>query len=179
MDNNPTVIASYLRTLKFTDESCIDTLSVELIDLVKRYRVSMTPPSFNPLDPSAISRTSTNYEQVLLEHLVTHEEREAHTSRVKMYAEVEVTDEILEHVFEQGIVLKVKSIAGHKFVPDVSDFMLEVFWEDFEDIESSWEPLKKLMREWPAMVKAYVAAKKNVEDHEILTKAMKRAIAAK
>ncbi|RLO05531.1 hypothetical protein DYB28_007383 [Aphanomyces astaci] len=55
MDNNPTVIASYLRTLKFTDESCIDTLSVELIDLVKRYRVSMTPPSFNPLDPSAIS----------------------------------------------------------------------------------------------------------------------------
>ncbi|RLO06934.1 hypothetical protein DYB28_008716, partial [Aphanomyces astaci] len=40
-------------------------------------------------------------------------------------------------------------------------------------------PLKKLMREWPAMVKAYVAAKKNVEDHEILTKAMKRAIAAK
>ncbi|RLO12812.1 hypothetical protein DYB28_011767, partial [Aphanomyces astaci] len=55
MDNNPTIIASYLRTLKFTDESCIDTLSVELIDLVKRYRVSMTPPSFNPLDPSAIS----------------------------------------------------------------------------------------------------------------------------
>ncbi|RLO01989.1 hypothetical protein DYB28_015493, partial [Aphanomyces astaci] len=46
---------TYLRTLKFTDESCIDTLSVELIDLVKRYRVSMTPPSFNPLDPSAIS----------------------------------------------------------------------------------------------------------------------------
>ncbi|RHZ14430.1 hypothetical protein DYB31_008557 [Aphanomyces astaci] len=38
MDNNPTVIASYLRTLKFTDESCIDTLSVELVDLVKRYR---------------------------------------------------------------------------------------------------------------------------------------------
>ncbi|RQM19535.1 hypothetical protein B5M09_011448 [Aphanomyces astaci] len=55
MDNNPTVIASYLRTLKFTDESSIDTLSMERIDLVKRYQVSMTPPSFNPLDPSAIS----------------------------------------------------------------------------------------------------------------------------
>ncbi|RHZ27866.1 hypothetical protein DYB37_012083, partial [Aphanomyces astaci] len=51
MDNNP----SYLRTLKFTDESFIDTLSVELIDLVNRYLVSMTPPSFNPLDPSSIS----------------------------------------------------------------------------------------------------------------------------
>ncbi|ETV77361.1 hypothetical protein H257_08797 [Aphanomyces astaci] len=55
MDNNPTVIASYLRTLKFTDESCIDTLSVELINLVKCYRVSMTPLSVNPLDPSATS----------------------------------------------------------------------------------------------------------------------------
>ncbi|RQM23294.1 hypothetical protein B5M09_000681 [Aphanomyces astaci] len=106
MENNPTVVASYLRTHEFTDDGCIGTLP-------------------------------------------------------------------------QGIVLKVKSIAGHKFVPDVSDFMLEVFWEGFEDIESSWEPLKKLMREWPAMVKAYVAAKKNAEDHEILTKAMKRAIVAK
>ncbi|RHY85800.1 hypothetical protein DYB35_013764 [Aphanomyces astaci] len=55
MDNNATVIASSLCALKLTDESCIDTLSVELIDLVKCYRVSMKPPSFNPLDPSAIS----------------------------------------------------------------------------------------------------------------------------
>ncbi|RLO06104.1 hypothetical protein DYB28_003264 [Aphanomyces astaci] len=55
MNNNPTVIVSYLCTVKFTDESCIDTLSVELIDQVKRYRVSMTPPSFKPLDPSTIS----------------------------------------------------------------------------------------------------------------------------
>ncbi|RHX98532.1 hypothetical protein DYB28_006258, partial [Aphanomyces astaci] len=76
------------------------------------------------------------------------------------------------------IVLKVKSIAGHKFVPDVSDFMLEVFWEGFEDIESSWEPLKKLMRECPAVVKAYVATKKDAKDHETLAKAIKRAKAA-
>ncbi|RHY40510.1 hypothetical protein DYB38_014019 [Aphanomyces astaci] len=38
MDNTPAVIANYLRTLMFTGESCIDILSVELIDLVKRYR---------------------------------------------------------------------------------------------------------------------------------------------
>ncbi|ETV78055.1 hypothetical protein H257_08268 [Aphanomyces astaci] len=102
---------------------------------------------------------------VMLEHLVTHEEREAHTARVKMYAETsfEVTEEILEHVSEQGIVSQVKSIAGDKFVPDVSDFMLKVFWEGFEDIESSWEPLNKLMRECPAVVKAYAATKKNAD----------------
>ncbi|RHY45543.1 hypothetical protein DYB30_012425 [Aphanomyces astaci] len=68
---------------------------------------------------------------VVLEHLVTHELWEVHTSRVKLYAEdsFEVTDEILEHVSEKEIMLKVKSIAGHKFVPDVKDFMLEVLWQ--------------------------------------------------
>ncbi|ETV81929.1 hypothetical protein H257_05468 [Aphanomyces astaci] len=33
-----------------TKISCIDTVSVELIDLVKHYRVSMAPLSFSPLD---------------------------------------------------------------------------------------------------------------------------------
>ncbi|ETV73394.1 hypothetical protein H257_11889 [Aphanomyces astaci] len=61
MDNNPAVIANYLRTLMFTGESCIDILSVELIDLVKRYRVSMTPPSSNPLDPSTTTIIFWNY----------------------------------------------------------------------------------------------------------------------
>ncbi|ETV93828.1 hypothetical protein H310_12390, partial [Aphanomyces invadans] len=36
---------------------------------------------------------------VKIEHLITHEEREAHMSRIKMYAEssFEITEEILEH----------------------------------------------------------------------------------
>ncbi|ETV64781.1 hypothetical protein H257_18395 [Aphanomyces astaci] len=114
---------------------------------------------------------------VVLEHLVTHELREAHASRVKLYAEdsFEVTEEILEHVSEQGIMLKVKSIAGHKFVPDVKDFMLEVLWEGFEDIESSWEPLQKLMHECPAVVKNYVEGVKAASEGDALRKAMKRA----
>ncbi|RLN96986.1 hypothetical protein DYB28_016005, partial [Aphanomyces astaci] len=48
----------------------------------------------------------------------------------------------------------------------------------FEDIESSWEPLKKLMRECPAVVKTYVTTKKDAEDYEKLATAMKRAKAA-
>ncbi|ETV82074.1 hypothetical protein H257_05589 [Aphanomyces astaci] len=55
MDNNPTVIATHLPNLKFTEDSCIDTLAVELNDLVKRYRGPMTMPTFNPLDAYAIS----------------------------------------------------------------------------------------------------------------------------
>ncbi|ETV63700.1 hypothetical protein H257_19368 [Aphanomyces astaci] len=54
---NQTTVCPYslFELLKFTEESCIDTLAVELTDLVKRYRVSMTPPSFNLLDASVIS----------------------------------------------------------------------------------------------------------------------------
>ncbi|RHZ02604.1 hypothetical protein DYB31_016040, partial [Aphanomyces astaci] len=55
MDNNPTVIANNLRNLKFTEDSCIDTLAVELNDLMERYRASMTPPTFNAMDAAAIS----------------------------------------------------------------------------------------------------------------------------
>ncbi|KAF0775422.1 hypothetical protein AaE_000878 [Aphanomyces astaci] len=85
---------------------------------------------------------------------------------VKLYAEdsFEVTDEILEHVSEKEIMLKVKSIGGHKFVPDVKDFMLEVLWEGFEDIESSWEPLQKLMHECPTVVKNYVEGMKTASE---------------
>ncbi|ETV72569.1 hypothetical protein H257_12335 [Aphanomyces astaci] len=67
-------------------------------------------------------------------------------------------------------MLKVKSIAGHNFVPDVKDFMLEVLWEGFEDIESSWEPLHKLVHECPAMVKNYVEVKKTASEGEELAR---------
>ncbi|ETV71533.1 hypothetical protein H257_13196 [Aphanomyces astaci] len=47
---------------------------------------------------------------------------------VKLYAEdsFAMTEEILEHVSAQGIMLKVKAITGHKFAPDVKNFMLEL-----------------------------------------------------
>ncbi|RLO08555.1 hypothetical protein DYB28_000151 [Aphanomyces astaci] len=60
MDNNPTVIANHLWNLKFTDDSCIDTLAVELNDHVNRYRASMTLHTFNLLDASAISSIASD-----------------------------------------------------------------------------------------------------------------------
>ncbi|ETW08837.1 hypothetical protein H310_01341 [Aphanomyces invadans] len=94
--------------------------------------------------------------------------------QIKMYAEssFEVTE---EHVSEQGIMLKVRSIAGHKFVPDVNDFMLEVFWEGLEDIESSWEPLRKLMKECPAVVRKYVDELRSITHILDLHAAIKKA----
>ncbi|ETW04761.1 hypothetical protein H310_03909 [Aphanomyces invadans] len=113
---------------------------------------------------------------VFLEHLITHEVREAHTSPVEMYAEsnFEVTEEILDQASEQGMVLKVQSIAGHKFVQDVTDFMLKVLWRGFEAIEASWEPLKKLMEECPAVVMKYVEGVNNADLAKAIKQASKR-----
>ena len=93
-----------------------------------------------------------------IEHLITKETKKAHMSRVKHYADasLNVTEEILEHVSEQGILLKVREIEKHKFNTDVNDYLMHVYWEGFEDIEASWEPFKKLCDECPAVVAAYV-----------------------
>ncbi|RQM22183.1 hypothetical protein B5M09_011001 [Aphanomyces astaci] len=50
------------------------------------------------IDPYCVK--SVGEISVVLDHLVTHEEREAHSSHVMMYEEAsfEVTEEILEHV---------------------------------------------------------------------------------
>ncbi|ETV78979.1 hypothetical protein H257_07763 [Aphanomyces astaci] len=91
----------------------------------------------------------------------------SHTSSIKLYAEdsFEVTEEILEHVSQQRIMLKVKSIAGHKFVPDVKDFILEVLC------------LQKLMHECPVVVRNYVEGVNKASDGDTVHKAMERASA--
>ncbi|ETW06567.1 hypothetical protein H310_02784 [Aphanomyces invadans] len=83
-----------------------------------------------------------------------------YTERVKMHAEssFEVTEEILD-----------------PFVPDVTDFVLKVLWRGFEAIEASREPLKKLMKEYPAVFMKYVKGVKNADDYPELEKAIKQA----
>ncbi|KAF0771627.1 hypothetical protein AaE_002421 [Aphanomyces astaci] len=80
-----------------------------------------------------------------VQHLVTHEEREAHMSRVKMYAEAsfEVTEEVLEHVSDQGIILEGQIHRGTQVCPGCERIHIGSVLGSFEDIESSWEPLKK------------------------------------
>ncbi|KAH9109558.1 hypothetical protein AeMF1_015387 [Aphanomyces euteiches] len=95
-------------------------------------------------------------------------------SRVKLYAEesFEVTVELLEHISEQGIMLKVSSISTHKLDKDAGEYVLLVHWEGLEEIEASWERLSKLMRECPAVVQAYVKTIKSKKIREALEAAM-------
>ncbi|KAH9084271.1 hypothetical protein LEN26_020966 [Aphanomyces euteiches] len=105
-----------------------------------------------------------------IEHLITKEQRDAHMSRLKMYAEssFEVTDEILEPVADQGILLKVARIESHKFDKTCDCYYMLVHWEGFEAIEASWEDVTQLLRDCPAVVHAYVEALKPGRDREQL-----------
>ncbi|KAH9123096.1 hypothetical protein AeMF1_005839 [Aphanomyces euteiches] len=105
-----------------------------------------------------------------IEHLITKEQRDAHMSRLKMYAEssFEVTDEILEHVADQGILLKVARIESHKFDKTRDCYYMLVHWEGFEAIEASWEDVTQLLRDCPAVVHAYVETLKPGRDREQL-----------
>ena len=51
-----------------------------------------------------------------VQHLITKDEIDVHPSRLKFYADdkLQVTEEILEHIASQGIVLGVQQIKGHR-----------------------------------------------------------------
>ncbi|KAH9141701.1 hypothetical protein AeRB84_014147, partial [Aphanomyces euteiches] len=114
--------------------------------------------------------TKVNEYSLEIEHLLTKERRQVHMSRVKLYAEesFEVTEELLEHISEKGIMLKVSSISTHKLDKDAGEYVLLVHWEGLEEIEASWERLSKLMREYSAVVQAYVKTIKSKKIREAL-----------
>ncbi|KAE9196662.1 hypothetical protein PF002_g22989 [Phytophthora fragariae] len=96
-------------------------------------------------------------------HLVTGSEQDVHASRLKFYADsdLEVTDELLEHVAAQGIILKVEKFVDHRCNAQSQAFELLVSWCGLESIEDSWEPLRTLTQDVPVLVRAYVEAKKD------------------
>lgn len=74
-----------------------------------------------------------------------------HPSRLKFYADssLEVTDELVEHVAAQGIVLRVHEFKDHRRSERNQDFEILVNWHGLEPIEDSWEPVKSLVKDVP------------------------------
>ncbi|KAG4037815.1 hypothetical protein PC123_g26621 [Phytophthora cactorum] len=76
-------------------------------------------------------------------------ESKVHTSRLKFFGDsnLEVTEELREHVAAQGIVLRVETIREHRWNTDMQDYELLVRWEGLEAIEDCWEPFKAMRRD--------------------------------
>ncbi|GMF36146.1 unnamed protein product [Phytophthora fragariaefolia] len=74
-----------------------------------------------------------------------------------MYADdsLEVTDERLEHVAAQGILLAVERLKAYRWSPDINDYEILVGWKGLHSIENSYEPLH-LSKEIRVLVENYV-----------------------
>ncbi|ETP27948.1 hypothetical protein F442_22767 [Phytophthora nicotianae P10297] len=93
----------------------------------------------------------------MVQHLLNGKEYEVHESRLKFFEDssLNVNEELVEHVANQGIVLGVEAIVGHRVNPDTSKKELLVSWSGLEAIESSWEPMEVMLHDVPAKVQLY------------------------
>ncbi|ETO66256.1 hypothetical protein F444_16505 [Phytophthora nicotianae P1976] len=84
-----------------------------------------------------------------IRHLVTGCELDVHESRLKFYADknLNVTEEILEHVASQGIILAINELKKHRWNKSIKDYEVLVNWKGLESVEDSWELLTSLAKE--------------------------------
>ncbi|KAE9331185.1 hypothetical protein PR003_g15127, partial [Phytophthora rubi] len=103
------------------------------------------------------------YNAFKVKHLVTGEELDVHASRLKFFADkdLEVTEELLEHVAAQGIILRVRELIRHRWNDQSRSNEVLVGWHGLEAIEDSWEPLSAIYKDVSALVQAYVASAKD------------------
>ncbi|POM73773.1 LOW QUALITY PROTEIN: Hypothetical protein PHPALM_9350 [Phytophthora palmivora] len=85
-----------------------------------------------------------------VEHLVPGEELDVHASRFKFYSDgsLDVTDELLEHISSQGIVLSVDRLKEHKWNIAINDFEILVEWKGFQPIEVSYDRMATSTRKF-------------------------------
>ncbi|KAK1943264.1 hypothetical protein P3T76_004660 [Phytophthora citrophthora] len=89
----------------------------------------------------------------VVRHLITGAETDVHASRLKYYADksYQVTEEVLEHVASQGIVLAVDELKEHRWCTAKKGCEILVSWRGLEPIEDSWEPLQSLGKDIPVL----------------------------
>ncbi|TDH71638.1 hypothetical protein CCR75_001764 [Bremia lactucae] len=78
----------------------------------------------------------------LIKNILTGSLHDVHGSQMKRFSEnhLSVTDELREHVANQGLVLGVSSIDDLRY----NKQQLKVSWAGLEEEESSWEPLSSM-----------------------------------
>ncbi|POM78442.1 Hypothetical protein PHPALM_4024 [Phytophthora palmivora] len=88
-----------------------------------------------------------------IQHLITGAEL------LKFYAasNLNVTEEPLEHISSQGVILAVKKLKGHRWNSKINDYEVLAKWKGLESIEDSYEPPSSLARDIETLVKQYVA----------------------
>ncbi|KAE9052848.1 hypothetical protein PR001_g144 [Phytophthora rubi] len=96
----------------------------------------------------------------MVQNLLNGKKYEVHGSWLKFFQDssLNVSDELVEHVANQGIVLGVDAIVGHRINSETAKKELLVSWTGLEAIENSWEPLEVMLHDVPTKVQQYAAA---------------------
>ncbi|OQR82260.1 hypothetical protein ACHHYP_16315 [Achlya hypogyna] len=91
-------------------------------------------------------------------HIITGNECQAHVSRLKPLVEssYEITQEIREHVSEQGIELCIRDIRGVRYNRSDKLWEIECLWEGHEGQEASWEKFTSIATDAPAVARKFV-----------------------
>lgn len=74
-----------------------------------------------------------------------------------------MTEELLEHVAAQGIILRVRELLRHRWNNTSRAYEILVARHGLEAIEDSWEPLAALHKDVSTLVQQYVAAVKDTK----------------
>ncbi|KAJ8571240.1 hypothetical protein ON010_g5596 [Phytophthora cinnamomi] len=95
-----------------------------------------------------------------IEHLVTGRVYNVHASRLKFYADADVdtSEELLELVSSQGMVLGVEGFREHRFNQLLGRWELLVSWVGLQATKNSWEPPDTMLQGVPEKVRNYAAA---------------------
>ena len=92
-----------------------------------------------------------------VEHLITAERLETHTSRMKFYADasLEVTEELLQHVETTSYQFEVEALLDLRDSPTGQELL--VSWRGFPESMNTWEPLETIREDLPGMVEEFLS----------------------
>ena len=101
--------------------------------------------------------------------MFTVELRDVHVARMPFYADdkPEISGELLK-VFQklenQG-EYHIQTISAIKRTASGDAFVVKVTWEGLEEVESTWEPVSRLFRDAPAMLRKELKALRIKAEH--------------
>ncbi|ETM42791.1 hypothetical protein L914_11617 [Phytophthora nicotianae] len=73
-----------------------------------------------------------------------------------MDSSLDVTEETLEHVAAQGIILAISKLKKHRWNASINDYEILAGWKGLEFVEDSWEPLSSLAKQVRVLLDQYI-----------------------
>ena len=97
-----------------------------------------------------------------VKNLITQDERVAHATRLKFYADkdLNVTSDFLAQVAHNSEGFEVEALEDVRYVPATQSYEIWVKWRGLQSIENSWEPASVLYEDVPVLFKRFCRSSK-------------------